>query len=333
MTCRVLEDDFDPKKVNVVATYPMQSWEWGEARKKMGIDVVRLGEFDGNRLQNIFQVTFHKIPRSPFTVGYLPRSVFPSVAVIEQLKAEAKNRRAILVKLEPNVSRDTFDKKIKNSAVMKHLRPAQHSLFPIWTQKMDLTQSEDQMLAHMKSKTRYNIRLAQKKGVVVKEMTNDEGFEIFSQLYFETTARQKYHGHTKNYHKIVFDTLKDSMSHIFIAFYENTPLSAYHTFVFNNVLYYPYGGSSELHKNLMASNLLMWEVIKFGKQQKCKEFDMWGSLPPDYDASTAWGGFTRFKEGFGAYFYEFCGSFDLVENSFIYSAFNTAQSFRKKFLL
>lgn len=333
MACNILDDSTDPKKINAVATHPLQSWEWGEARKKMGIEVVRLGEFDDNTLTNVFQLTFHNIPRSPFSVGYLPRSVFPSTAVLQKISEEAKKRQAIFVKLEPNVSREECAKNYMQSASMKLLRPAKHSLFPKWTQRLDLTISEEKLLNNMKAKTRYNIRLAEKKGVIVKEMTNDEGFDMFIKLYFETTARQKYHGHTRAYHETIFKTLEKSMSHIFIAFYDGVPLSAYHLFAFNNVLYYPYGGSSLLHKNLMASNLLMWKVIQFGKKEHCTAFDMWGSLSPDYDPTTTWGGFTRFKEGFGSEFFEFCGSFDLVENTFAYSAFNTAQSFRKKFLL
>ena len=160
-----------------------------------------------------------------------------------------------------------------------------------------------------------------------------KGFEIIIQLYFETTARQKYHGHTRAYHQTIFETLEHSMSHIFIAFFEGIPLSAYHVFLFNKVLYYPYGGSSLLHKNIMAANLLMWDVIKFGKNNGCTSFDMWGSLPPTYDPTTPWGGFTRFKEGFGTEFFEFCGTFDLFLNPFVYSAFNTAQTIRKNFLL
>ncbi len=333
MTVSVLNDTFDAQKINAVATHPLQSYEWGEARKKMGIQVVRLGEFDGSRLENIFQITFHTIPHSPFTVGYVPRSVFPSELVLEALQQEAKKHQAIFIKLEPNISREEFDKMHKKSPALQLLRPAKHSLFPEWTQRLDLKSSEEKLLNNMKAKTRYNIRLAEKKGVYVKEMTNDEGFDMFAKLYFETTARQKYHGHTRAYHETIFKTLRKTMSHIFIAFYENTPLSAYHLFTFNNILYYPYGGSSLLHKNLMASNLLMWETIKFGKKEGCTMYDMWGSLSPQYDPSTTWGGFTRFKEGFGTEFFEYAGSFDLVVNSFAYSAFNTAQSFRKKFLL
>ena len=187
-----------------------------------------------------------------------------------------------------------------------------HPLFPSWTQILDLTKSEDELLKSFHSKTRYNIRLAEKKGVVVKEMSNDKGFEIFSKLYFDTCKRQKYFGHTPKYHQIVWNSLKKDISHILIAFYNDTPLAAYELFYFKNILYYPYGGTSLEYRNLMASNLLMWEAIKLGKKSGAEKFDMWGSLSPGYDSSHSWSGFTRFKEGYGTKFTEFIGSYDQI---------------------
>ena len=75
----------------------------------------------------------------------------------------------------------------------------------------------------------------------------------------------KYFGHTKEYHEMVSNSLKDGIAHILIAFYNDVPLAAYELFKFKDIFYYPYGGTSELHRNLMAANLLMWEAIRLGK--------------------------------------------------------------------
>ncbi|MEK7522972.1 MAG: peptidoglycan bridge formation glycyltransferase FemA/FemB family protein, partial [Patescibacteria group bacterium] len=174
--------------------------------------------------------------------------------------------------------------------------------------------------------------LAEKKGVIVKEMSNDEGFKIFSKLYFETCKRQKYFGHTPKYHKIIWDSLKKDIAHILIAFYNDAPLAAYELFYFNNTLYYPYGGTSVEYRNLMASNLLMWEAIKLGKKLSAEKFDMWGSLGPNYDQSNPWSGFTRFKEGYATEFKEFVGSYDLVINPTLYKIYNTIYSLREVYL-
>lgn len=325
---KVIDSTFDSKVWNDRATHPMQSWEWGEARAKMGIEVVRIGEFENDELINVFQFTLHKVPYIPYKVGYLPRSTFPSQEVLEYLTMYGKKHNLINIKLEPNIIHDD-SLVINNSKLVISPTP----LFPQWTQIIDLTKSEDELLKNMKSKTRYNIRLAQKKGIVVKEMTTSEGFEIFYKLYNETANRQHYYSHNKSYHQTIFETLKESMSHILVAFFENKPLAAYHLMLFNDVLYYPYGASSIENKEVMAPNLLMWESIRFGKKHQAKHYDLWGSLAPDYDPDHMWAGFTRFKEGYNAEFTKMIGSFDLVTNTLLYTPFIWAQKLRERFVL
>jgi lipid II:glycine glycyltransferase (peptidoglycan interpeptide bridge formation enzyme) len=341
---KIINGNFDIKKYNKKAAHPLQSWEWGEARRKTGIEVLRVGEFNvGNRhacsLQNIFQLSFHKIPFTNYKIGYLPRSVFPSKEVLEFLKQEGKERKCIFIKIEPYVKKseirnpksETNSKfQILNSKLQ--IIKSSHPLFPNWTIMMDLTRSEEELLKNMKPKTRYNIHLAEKRGVTVCEMTNNQGFEIFSKLYFKTCKRQKYFGHDYHYHRLVFETLKDKIAHILVAFYKNTPLSAYEIFIFNDVLYYPYGGSSLEYRNFMGANLLMWEAVKFGKKMGAKLFDMWGSLPPNYSQNDPWAGFTRFKEGYGGKFVELVGSYDLVINKSLYSLYNLIYKLRGLFL-
>ena len=184
----------------------------------------------------------------------------------------------------------------------------------------------------MKSKTRYNIRLAEKKGVVIKELSTDEGYKIFEKLYFETCKRQKYHGHTPPYHRTMWNYLKNSQAHVLIAFLGETPLAAYELLYFKKQFYYLYGGSSLLHKNVMAPNLLMWEAIKLGKKLGAETFDMWGSLPPTYSDSHPWAGFTRFKEGYGTQFTHLSPSYDLVIHPFLYKIYNLVYSVREKIM-
>ncbi len=327
---KIIDKGFDKNLFNSKASHPLQSWEWGEAREKMGITVIRLGEYKGHSLNNVYTITYHNIPNTPFCIAYLPRSVVPSKEVLEFLMKEGRKKRVLFIKIEPYVKKN--EENIRLDVLTQYARRSAHPLFPEWTQTLDLVQSESEILKNMKSKTRYNVGLAEKRGVVVKEMTNDEGFKIFIELYFKTTKRQGYKGHNKKYHHIIFEMLKDTMSHILIAYYQDKPLAAYHIFIFNDVLYYPYGGSSDEYKNLMASNLLMWEAIKFGKKAGCKIFDMWGSLPPDYDRSAPWSGFTRFKEGYGTEFSEFVGSYDVVLRSLFYRVYSVMYTIRKRVL-
>lgn len=314
----VFSPDYEKK-----ALHPLQSWSWGEARKEMGIELLRIS--DG---KNVCQLTFHKIPFTNFKVGYLPRSVFPSKEVLNFLTDYGKKNKIIFIKIEPYVQKNNFKLQISNFK----LNSSPHPLFPNWTIILDLTKTEEELLKQMKPKTRYNIRLAQKKGVIVKEMSNEEGFNIFSKLYFETCRRQKYFGHTLRYHRIVWNNLKNNIAHILVAFYQQTPLAAYELFFFKDTFYYPYGGTSLKYRNLMASNLLMWEAIRLGKKLGAKKFDMWGSLPPDYKQTHPWAGFTRFKKGYGGNFVQLIGSFDLVVNPFLYKIYNLSYLLRQIYL-
>lgn len=331
MYLKTLPSDFSPEQYNKAAHHPLQTWEWGEARKQMGIEIVRTGEFadeEYTKLINVYQLSLHPLPFFPYRIGYLPRSVWPTKQALAYLSDVGKHYNVLFIKIEPN----TRVNNASNLAKTAQLIPSAHPLFPEWTMVLDLKQSEETLFAQLKSKTRYNIRLAQKKGVTVKEMSTDEGFRLFSDLYFKTTERQKYFGHTKQYHEIIWNGMKEKYAHILIAFYENTPLAAYELFVCNNVLYYPYGGSSETHRNLMGANLLMWEAILLGKRTGATEFDMWGSLPPDYNPQDPWAGFTRFKEGYNAQFVQMVRGHDLVINPLGYTAYTYAHNVRNIYL-
>jgi len=299
----------------------MQSWEWGEAREQMGLEVLRL--VDG---KNVFQLTIHPLPHLPWKIGYLPRTVVPTEKVLRHLTDYGEKNKIIFFKIEPYVEKSKIQ--IKNKKIIK----SKHPLFPSWTQMLDITKREDELLKNCKSKTRYNIRLAQKKGVIIKEESNEKGFEIFLNLYFATCKRQKYYGHTPRYHQIIWNNLKEKIAHLVIAYCQNEPLAAYQLWKFKDRIYYVYGGSSEKHRNLMAANLLMWEAIKLGKKLGAATFDMWGSLSPNYDRNDPWAGFTRFKEGYGTEFVEMIGSYDLVVNPGLYRIYNLSHGLRNAYL-
>jgi len=295
--------------------HPLQSEGWANARKQMGIETVWMDEY---------LMTIHKLPFN-YKIGYLPRSKMPPKKTLDKLYDYGKKNNLIFIKIEPYVEN------IKLTQTPS-LQTSPHPLFPAWTQILDLNKTEDELLKSFYPKTRYNIRLATKKGVVVKEEFDDNGFDKFIKLYFETTKRQKYFGHDYNYHRTVWNNLKDKTAHILIAYFNNIPLAAYELWYQDGIIYYVYGGTSDKHRNLMASNLLMWEAIKLGKKLGAKKFDMWGSLSPNYDLTDPWSGFTRFKEGYSTKFTEFIGSYDLIINKELYHLYNLIHTMREQYL-
>ncbi|MDP3732976.1 MAG: peptidoglycan bridge formation glycyltransferase FemA/FemB family protein, partial [Candidatus Daviesbacteria bacterium] len=184
------------------------------------------------------------------------------------------------------------------------------------------TRTEEELLKNMHPKTRYNIKVAQKHGVKVEQRTNDKAFEIYLKLYFETTKRQGYHGHNKDYHRKVWKTLKATgMARLLVASFQDEPLTTWMLLSFSNTLYYPYGGSSKSHPEVMANNLTAWEAIRLGKKMGLKYFDMWGALGPNANPKDPWYGFHKFKQGYGGRLTEYIGSYDLVFNWPLYFAF------------
>lgn len=327
VTIKLINDTYPQQEYNQKVFHPLQSWEWGEARKKMGIDIIRFGEFNNEKLAHAYQMSIHPIPFTPHKIGYIPKSVFPSKTALTYLLDYAKKHKLLFVKIESDIMKEKMPRDIAFPLVR-----STHPLFPPWTQKLDLTADSDTLLRNMKPKTRYNIRLAQKKGVTVKEMSNNDGFEIFKKLYFDTCSRQKYYGHTENYHSIIWETLQNNIAFILIAFYQNTPLAAFELFKFKDTVYYPYGGTSHQYRNVMAANLLMWESLLHGKKMGAKYFDMWGSLHPGYDPHHPWSGFTRFKEGYGVQFVQLSESLDLVASPLYYKLYNLIYILRNAYL-
>jgi lipid II:glycine glycyltransferase (peptidoglycan interpeptide bridge formation enzyme) len=253
--------------------------------------------------------------------------------MISALKKIGQLEKCIFIQLEPNaISSENLKLKIENLGLL----PATHPLFTKYTFVLDLTKSEEDLLKNMHPKTRYNIKVALKHGVKIAQDHSDRAFENYLKLTEETTKRQRFYAHTEKYHKLMWETLRSEKidtnrltAHLFLAEYNEEVLASWILFTYKDTLYYPYGASSVLHKETMASNLMMWEAIRFGKKLGLKKFDMWGALSNNNpDKNDPWYGFHRFKEGYGPEHVEFLGSFDLVINPALYTAYKILDKIR-----
>jgi len=322
-----------------LATHPLQSWSWGEFRKKLGQKVVRLGRFSNGKLAEATQFSVHKISGLPWTIGYCPRGAMPTKEMIEAVRTEARKQNCIFVKFEPNVFKGPALLRQGRALSDLKLRPGK-ALFTPFTFQVDVTKSEEELLAGMKPKTRYNIRLAEKKGVVVEEDNSDEAFEEFQKLTEETTKRQHFFAHDRKYRQLMWKTMRDAgIAHLLVARYYPSSivhhpliLTVWIIFIFNGVGYYPYGASSQEYRELMASNLVAWRALQMVKRAGCQRFDFWGSLGPEPDIKDPWYGFHRFKEGYGGELVEFVGTWDLVINPLLYSAYKIVDRIRWRIL-
>ncbi len=337
MITRILYNE-EKDQYNSVITHPIQSWEWGDFLTGEGHKVYRLGIFENNKIIGGYSLNFHTIPKTNFKIGVFQKGPRVDQEMINNVTRISHQENALFVKFEPEVIQKTYD---EFSNETNHNIPMDFpnmvispkvAFYP-FTYLVNLTKSEDQLLENMHTKTRYNIKVANRHNVQIVEMTNDAGFEIYLKLLFDTTKRQGFYLHSTNYHRHLWEILKKtSIPHIMLAQYNGQTLSAFMIFTYKNRLFYPYGASLDVHRETMASTLLMWETIKMGKKLGCTQFDMWGSLGPKAHESENGYGFHRFKQGFGGQLVQFVGSYDLVIDQPKYQIYNLVDKYRWKFL-
>ena len=328
---------------NSFVNHPLQTFEWGEFRKKTRIEVIRRAELAGNKIQNPYQITFHKTPGFPYKIGYFPKGELPSAELLDELKQTGQDNGISFIQLEPNVEIGNWKLEIENSGP----KPAFHPLFTKYTFILDLTKNEDELLKNMHQKTRYNIKVSQKHEVKAEIDNSDKTFKEYLKLTEQTTKRQKFYAHGEKYHKLMWETLRSPIvngklsmvnlnklqAHLLTAKYKKRTLVTYILFTFKDTIYYPYGASSEEYREVMASTGAMWEAIRFGKSLGLAKFDMWGAANnPNPGKSDPYFGFHRFKQGFGADLIEFVGSYDLVINPLNYRLLTVADKIRWAYL-
>ena len=295
----------------------VQSEEWGHFKRQMGTPFVKVGEI---------QFTKHRIPLTPYYVGYAPKVNFleQKFSWVE-LKKVAKAEKCALIRFDvPNVLLNTTDNGYVQrliSELNSKCKKSPRRTFTKWNVLLDISASEEILQSNLSQKSRYNSRLASKKGVEVKLENTEKGLKIFQELHAETAKRQGFLPHLKQYYAKAFSTLlENNMANILVAYFENEPVACWMLFNYQNTLYYSYGGSSNGNRNLMASNLMAWEAIKLGKKLGCTSFDMWGATN---NKSHSYWGFTKFKLGYGGDLVEYIDSYDFVVNWPIYILFNS----------
>lgn len=189
------------------------------------------------------------------------------------------------------------------------------------TVHIDLAQDEDQILVNMKQKTRYNIRLAERKGVTVKEGSTED-FDLIFKMYAETSIRDGFTIRSRDYYLTVWKSFyQQGQLFPLIAYYKDQPLAALMLFYFQNTAYYIYGMSTNQHRNLMPTYLLQWEAIKKAKNLGCQVYDLWGAPNQITEEDPMWGVY-RFKLGLGGSTIGTIGAWDYILQPFTYNVYS-----------
>ena len=308
----------------MASTHLVQSPQWGKFKNEYGTKAVRV--------ENIMY-TVHKIPFTSYYYAYCPK-VNPFEIKWSVVKQSMADNNCVALNFDvPNVLKGSTEEKEALEMFRPNCEKSPKNTFAQFNILLDLNQSEEKLLENMHKKHRYNLKYAQKKGVLVKQGQSPEDFENFFSLLKSTAVRQKYYIHPKEYYKKIWELLQPlGMCRILNANFEDKVLASWMLFTYEGVLYYPYGGSSEENQNLFASTLVCWEAIKLGKSLECKTFDMWGAAKDVNDTTDPWYGFTNFKIKFGGRHVEYMDSYDLILNPTVYKLFNAANDLRWKIL-
>src|SRR5215210_1279550 len=248
-------------------------------------------------------------PRGPGCLGTTRRPFAPFLRAC----AVAGREGAHTVKIEPEVLEQHEDVKALLGRI--GFRKARYDLNQKTTLVVDLSLPEEELLARMRSKTRYNVRRAARKGVEVVEPDFEEAWETFYEWMKATSARKEDYvlRRPRDYLRGVMGAMHEAgQGHLFLAKHEGTPLAGMYVFTFGDKYWYMYGASSDEKRNLKPNYLLQWEVMRWARERGLTHYDMVGvPKAEDLDESSSLWGVYKFKEGFGGEIVDSLGCFDL----------------------
>lgn len=315
----------------------LQSWAWGEIKARHGWKATRILFCEEDAPIAAAQILRRPLPRTPFGVMYVPKG--PALdfgngelfgRVLNELEKVAREQGAIFVKVDPDlhVNQPAVSRLAQRGWQVSAEQIQFHN-----TVTLDLARSEDEILAGMKPKWRYNLRLAEKKGVrVASGSENSHGdsgtgevLKSFYEMYAETSARDGFLIRPFAYYRDVWETmLKAGRARIFLARVGSEPVAGLVLFWFGKRAWYFYGASRNTHRDLMPNHLLQWEAMRWAKQQGCTEYDFWGA-PDVLEESAPMFGVYKFKMGFGGEFVERIPAHDYVLNRALYWLYAVAR--------
>jgi peptidoglycan pentaglycine glycine transferase (the first glycine) len=278
------------------------------------------------------QVLFRKLPLG-FHIAYIPKgpvgqewnSLWPEVDRL------CRQKRAVFLKVEP----DQFEPAPQwMSAGLRGFLPGQKPIQPRRSVVIDLSGPPEAWLERMKQKTRYNIRLAERKGIQIQPSAD---IETYQRLAAVTGQRDGFGVHNLAYHRRAYELFAcRGESVLLVASYEERPLAAVMVFRHGSRAWYLYGASNDMERNRMPTYLLQWEAMRWAAQQGCTSYDLWGIPDAEEDqleqsfsgrSDGLWGVY-RFKRGFGGTVVRSVGAWDRVYQPALYRLYHLWESKR-----
>jgi lipid II:glycine glycyltransferase (peptidoglycan interpeptide bridge formation enzyme) len=320
-----------------VAAHPrgslLQTTNWARLKNRFGWSSQRVWMRRNGRLIAGAQVLFRSVALGIVKLGYIPHGPLVDWNDAEQVDVlfnhidqAAYSRGAGMLKIEPRIWREEIPAGEWEALYKRHgCVPSPDTIQPPRTIVIDLRPTEESILAAMKQKTRYNIRLAEKKGVTVREGTAAD-LPVFNRLMQVTGERDSFGIHQPQYYRAAHELFAPRDAALWLAEYEGRPLAGVMVFAWGDSAAYLYGASSDEERQRMPAYAAQWAAMRWAKARGCASYDLWGV--PDAEEEELEASFTdredglwpvyRFKRGFGGEVKRTVGAADRVYNQLLH---------------
>ncbi|NCU41724.1 MAG: peptidoglycan bridge formation glycyltransferase FemA/FemB family protein [Candidatus Moranbacteria bacterium] len=317
----------------------LQSFQWERFQNKVGNDTFRFGD------KHILGLCIEQEIPLIGKYAYCPRG--PRIQIssqeafqkeeVQNLLKEAQGRGCFWLRIEP-CNKEILQEIKERLPTEVILVPAPKNIQPQEILVMDISKQEEELLSSMKTKTRYNIRLAQKKGVQVLVTRKEKYQKIFFKLIQTTAKRAKIKTHSFEYYKKMFAVFDEKKLQLYVALRESKVLAINMIIIQKDCAIYLHGGSSNEQRNCMAPFLLHWQAIKDMKKLGCVWYDFGGVSHQSEEKNTqkkereGWNGITRFKTSFcpKTESIKFPGTYDIILNSKRYFFYTLLRKLRRR---
>ena len=318
----------------------LQTWEWGQIKQAVGWEVLpQIWRGKDGQVKAAALILQRTVTPLKLRLLYIPRGPLLNWAdadlrkrVLDDLQSFARVQRAFSLKFDPELQIGTgipgTESEVNNPIGAEvtadlQLRGWNYSTEQIQfrnTVSLDLSGTEADWLARMKQKTRYNLRLAERKGVSVR-LASEADYPLLYHMYAETSLRDGFVIRPESYYRQVWQTYSQrEMAEALIAEVDGEPIAGLWLFYFARKAWYLYGMSRDVHRDKMPNYLLQWEAMRRAKLFGCESYDLWGA-PDVFDESDGMWGVFRFKEGLGGTVVRTLGAWDFPANPRLYNLY------------
>lgn len=315
----------------------LQSRAWGDFKSRWGWIPARLVWQQGDTPVAAAQILRRRIPRTPWSFLYAPRGPVLDYAnlplaarVLAGLETYARQTAAVFIKIDPPVPRRLGEpgedlpqpagQAWLDTLVRRGWRFSPEQIQFRNTVLVNLAPSPEDLLAAMKPKWRYNIRLAARKGVAVRAGSESD-LPLFYRMYAHTAARDGFLIRPEAYYHDVWRTfMAAGQAELLLAQVNGEAVAGLVLFLFGSTAWYMYGASTNRHRALMPNHALQWAAMCRAKERGCTGYDMWGAPDVFNETDRMWGVY-RFKRGFGGQTVHGLGAFDYPANRLLYRLF------------